>query len=31
MYKLSVRGTRGEHSETEGGVYDISVIKEEWT
>ncbi|XP_017877076.1 arginine kinase-like isoform X2 [Ceratina calcarata] len=24
MYNLQIRGTRGEHSESEGGVYDIS-------
>ncbi|OXU26042.1 hypothetical protein TSAR_000450 [Trichomalopsis sarcophagae] len=24
IYNLQVRGTRGEHSETEGGVYDVS-------
>lgn len=24
QYNLQVRGTRGEHSEAEGGVYDIS-------
>ena len=23
-YNLQVRGTRGEHSESEGGIYDIS-------